>query len=104
MDVSGLPPALVICTLGMHRSGTSLVSRTLNLLGVQLGSDERLLPPNEENPKGYWEQRSFVNLNDEMLERFGGRWVEHAAFPPSWARDPRPGDLREKAGDLLTMH
>ena len=27
----------MICTLGMHRSGTSLVSRMLNLLGVQLG-------------------------------------------------------------------
>ena len=28
------PRSAVICTLGMHRSGTSVVSRIVNLLGV----------------------------------------------------------------------
>ena len=32
----------IVCILGMHRSGTSLVSRMLNVLGVELGPDEHL--------------------------------------------------------------
>src|SRR5688572_17839806 len=102
MNLSGDPPARVICTLGMHRSGTSLVSRTLNLLGVHLGPSDRLLPADEDNPKGYWEHRAIVDLNDEILDRFGGRWDEPPSFPPAWPRDPRMEDLREQARHLLT--
>jgi hypothetical protein len=91
----------VICTVGMHRSGTSLVSRMLNLLGVHLGPDERLSGTGEDNRKGYWEHRAFVEINDEILARFGGRWDEPPAFSPAWPGDPRLLDLREKAGRLL---
>ena len=93
MDVTGPPQARVICTLGMHRSGTSLVARLLSLLGVHLGPDERVLTAGEDNPKGYWEHRSFVDLNDEILARFGGRWDQAPAWPASWrhrARSPSP--------------
>jgi hypothetical protein len=98
---SGPPPARVVCTLGMHRSGTSLVSRLLNLLGVHLGPGQAVSKTGGDNPKGYWEHRSFVALNDEILARFGGRWDEPPAFPPSWPRDPRVEDLREAARQLL---
>lgn len=91
----------VICTVGMHRSGTSLVSRMLNLLGVHLGRGERVSGTGEDNLKGYWEHRSFVDINDEILARFGGRWYELPAFPPAWPRDLRLLDLREKARRLL---
>lgn len=103
MDLVGsLQAKQVICTLGMHRSGTSLVSRILNLLGVYLGTHESVSGTGEDNPKGYWEHHPLTLLNDEILARFGGRWDEPPAFPPSWPRDPRLGDLREKARQLLT--
>ena len=35
----------IVCILGMHRSGTSLVSRVLNVLGVYLGPEEHLMRP-----------------------------------------------------------
>jgi hypothetical protein len=94
----------VICTLGMHRSGTSVVSRMLNLLGVYLGTHQSISDTGDhaDNPKGYWEHRPLALLNDEILARFGGRWDEPPAFPLSWPRDPRLGDLREKARQLLT--
>jgi hypothetical protein len=101
MDQGGAAQARVICTLGMHRSGTSLVSRMLGLLGVQLGPDERVLTAGEDNPKGYWEHRSFVDLNDEILARFGGQWDEPPAFPASWHLDPGLADLRERARELV---
>ena len=94
----------VICTLGMHRSGTSVVSRILNLLGVYLGTHQSISATGEDNPKGYWEHYPLALLNDEILARFGGRWDEPPAFPPSWPRDPRLQDLREKARQLLTEH
>ncbi len=92
----------VICTLGMHRSGTSLVSRMLNLLGVHLGPHQSVSGTREDNPKGFWEHHQLAQLNDEILARFGGRWDQPPAFPASWWSDPRLGDLREKARRLLT--
>ena len=98
-----LPRRMVICTLGMHRSGTSVVSRILNLLGVHLGMHESVSGIRApDNPKGYWEHNPLALLNDEILARFGGQWDEPPAWPPSWPRDPRLADLREKARQLLT--
>ena len=50
-----------ICILGMHRSGTSTVARAVNLLGVSLGEDAKMMPPSPDNPEGYWEH---VEIND----------------------------------------
>jgi hypothetical protein len=93
---------MVICTLGMHRSGTSVVSRILNLLGVHLGAHESLSGTGADNPKGYWEHHPLALLNDEILARFGGQWDEPPALPPSWPRDPRLADVRDRARQLLT--
>src|SRR5262245_25912060 len=101
MDRSGPPRGRVICVLGMHRSGTSLVARMLNLLGVHLGPGERVLTAGADNPKGYWEYRPFVDIDDEILARFGGRWDEPPTLPPSWPEDPRLADLRDRARRLL---
>jgi hypothetical protein len=92
---------VVICTLGMHRSGTSVVSRMLNLLGVHLGTHQSVSRAGEDNPKGYWEHHPLALLNDEILAGFGGQWDEPPAFPLSWPCDPRLQDVREKARQLL---
>ena len=101
-DLSRPRQATVICTLGSHRSGTSLTSRVLNLLGVHLGPDERVVVTGDDNPKGYWEHHQLVGINDEILARFGGRWDEPPAFPPQWSADPGLDELKEKARHLVT--
>jgi len=58
-----------IAVVGMHRSGTSAVAGVLHRLGVFMGDD--LLPPSETNPKGYFEDRRFVELHTKIL---GGDW------------------------------
>lgn len=93
--------ATVVCTLGMHRSGTSVVSRLLNLLGVHLGPDTSLMPPKPDNPKGFWEHESFVVINEEILARFGGAWDRPPALPQDWERDARLDDLRARARRLI---
>jgi GT2 family glycosyltransferase len=61
-----------ILVLGAHRSGTSALTRTLNLLGADLPNN--LLDPQPDNPTGFWESRDHMFLNDELLGRLGLRW------------------------------
>ncbi|MEZ6063408.1 MAG: tetratricopeptide repeat protein [Planctomycetaceae bacterium] len=56
----------VIPILGMHRSGTSMVARALNLMGLELG--QPLLEATPDNPHGYWENTFFVQVNAELLQ------------------------------------
>ncbi len=62
----------IIVVLGMHRSGTSAIAKGIVELGAHPGNN--LLPANEENPKGYWEDVNIVNLNEKILKNFNMRW------------------------------
>jgi hypothetical protein len=63
----------LVVVLGMHRSGTSAVTRALTALGVDLG--ERLMPPVEgQNPKGYFEDIDVVHLNQRLVAALGTDW------------------------------
>jgi hypothetical protein len=90
-----------VCVLGLGRSGTSLAARALNLLGVDLGPPERMLPASDWNPAGFWEQEPIMRLNEEILERFGGSYEEPPDLPEGWQRDPRVGDLPGRAAELV---
>src|SRR6516164_11525587 len=72
---------MVVCIAGMHRSGTSLVARLLNLCGLYLGREQDILPPNPTNPEGHWEHEPIVEINDELLAEFGGGWD----YPPDFS-------------------
>jgi hypothetical protein len=61
-----------VLVLGMHRSGTSSVAAALPVLGFELGHS--LLPPNDENPKGFFENRKIVQLNDDLLRHLNLAW------------------------------
>jgi hypothetical protein len=85
----------------MHRSGTSLAAYVLQLLGVFLGDDGRLMAPGPDNPAGYWENRDIKELNDEVLARLGGSWDQPPAFRPGWERDTKLDPLRARARYVL---
>ncbi len=57
--------ATVVPVLGMHRSGTSMFTRALNLLGMALG--EPLMQPQADNPKGFWENEFFYDVDLRLL-------------------------------------
>ena len=77
----------VVVVLGMHRSGTSLVAGCLQRLGVDFGP--RLMPPNADNPRGYFEHNDVVNLHDRVLLALNRSWDETAPFPDGWWQDER---------------
>jgi glycosyltransferase involved in cell wall biosynthesis len=63
----------LIVVLGMHRSGTSAITRGLQVFGVGLG--DRLMPAIEgNNDKGFWEDIDLNTLNNEMLSVIDSDW------------------------------
>jgi 2-polyprenyl-3-methyl-5-hydroxy-6-metoxy-1,4-benzoquinol methylase len=92
---------MVICIAGMHRSGTSLVARVLHECGLHLGSQDELLPPNAENREGFWENRRFVELNEELLATLGGSWHSPPVLARGWEQDERLAALKRRAAELI---
>lgn len=63
----------LIVVLGMHRSGTSAITRGLQVMNVSLG--ERLIPAIEDNnSKGFWEDIELNALDNEMLHVIDSDW------------------------------
>lgn len=52
-----------LLVLGMHRSGTSNVSRMLNLMGCYFGPEHLAISAPAEDPRGCWERRDVLSLN-----------------------------------------
>ena len=52
--------------LGMHRSGTSMFTRLMNLMGMDLG--RVVLRAQFDNPLGFWEDKFLVKSNVRILE------------------------------------
>jgi hypothetical protein len=92
----------IVCILGMHRSGTSLLTRILNLIGVYLGPPEQILEQGYDcQPTGHWEHHPILCLNIELLARHGGNWDEPPIFPPGWETSPAIDDLKERGRTLI---
>jgi hypothetical protein len=66
--------------VGMHRSGTSAMTRTLSLLGARL--PKRMFEPQEDNKAGFWEASPVALLNDEILETLDSEWDDVFSFRP----------------------
>lgn len=77
------PQSRAILVLGMHRSGTSAVTRVLNLLGVELGSN--LLPAAANNNEtGFWEHAGVVEVHDALLRELDRSWHDLRPLPDGW--------------------
>jgi len=83
----------------MHRSGTSALTRVINLLGVDLG--QNLMQAKPDNVKGFWEEEEVVGLNDKLLSAFGRRWDDVREFPPGWWDEKEFLPYREKIAEIL---
>ncbi len=67
-----LPARSALLVLGMHRSGTSAVTRVLSLLGGEL--PKVIMGEGEGNDAGHWEPERLVALHDALLAEAGSRW------------------------------
>lgn len=62
----------ITVVLGMHRSGTSALAKLLSRLG--LASGDRLLPANEHNADGHFEDIDVLAVDEAVLKRLGTVW------------------------------
>src|SRR5690606_14753044 len=101
--VGAQPIAGPIAVAGMHRTGTSMVTKVLHDAGLALvGSDaEDLIDPADDNPEGFWENKAIVALDDDLLEACGGSWDNPPDLVPQAVDDPRVAHLAERASEIL---
>jgi len=99
--LTGVEPAAPspegVVVLGMHRSGTSLITRLVSLLGLSLCRHDDLLVGGARNPRGHWESKSLVRFNDRLLGELGGTWF----CPPLLGSKDVSLLLRRHASDAL---
>jgi hypothetical protein len=70
-------PRTAIVVSGMHRSGTSAITRVLSLLGAGLPRD--IIEGRRDNERGFWEGRAVVDLDESALvanDTWWGGWQE----------------------------
>lgn len=92
---------VVVCVAGMHRSGTSMVARMLNICGVYFGPERILAESFPDNERGFWENLDFVDLNNALLQQLGGTWNKPPRLPETWS-NAGLGPLRDRAMDLIS--
>jgi hypothetical protein len=99
--MNGAGASTVLCVTGMHRSGTSFVASALRALGISLGDPGRLMRPGPDNPAGYYEVQSILDLNQEVLAHLGGAWDAPPVLDPGWENDPELAPFRSRALQIL---
>jgi len=91
-----------IVVLGMHRSGTSALTRVLNLLGATL--PEKLVQARpKDNETGFWEPADAVHINEELLASVGSNWIDSSRFPIESVPAEAIRDFKSKARDLISL-
>jgi hypothetical protein len=89
----------VVCVLGMHRAGTSALARALAAIGVELG--ENLIVGNENNPKGFFEDREIFLFNEQLLFDIGHKWSSLGIIDVEDLSCDRHGELFDRATHIL---
>lgn len=84
-----------LIVLGMHRSGTSALTRMLSLLGAALPKN-LMRPQPGVNDTGFWEPVRIVALHDEILQELDSRWDDVLPINPSWFASAPARDCRDR--------
>ena len=88
------PSRQAILVLGMHRSGTSAVTRVVSLLGADL--PKNLLGARRGNEAGHWESSDLLAIHEEMLVSAGSYWDDWTLFSPNWHRSGAAQGYKER--------
>ncbi len=83
----------------MHRSGTSALARSINILGPGISAD--LMTANDFNPTGYWEPQPVVRLDEKVLAHFQRHWADPKPFPKGWTQSAAMAKFADRARATL---
>ncbi len=88
-----------IVVLGMHRSGTSVVTKGLQACGVFIGHN--FIESQPDNPTGFWEDREIVRINEALFALKGISYRDLALFEPTAFEDRACCELKAIAGAYI---
>ena len=89
-----------ILILGMHRSGTSALTRCCNLMGAKLGET---LPASEgNNAKGFWEHQKLVDFHNRLLIAIGSGWEDTRFLPDGWVDRREIAPYKEELAAIIS--
>lgn len=97
-----LAPAPLILVVGMHRSGTSLLTSILHAIGITTPGE--LIAGDAHNPQGYFERRDITDLQEGLLRDLGRWWPGASGFypmPSGWQQREPTRLARERLSTLL---
>lgn len=91
----------IIVVLGMHRSGTSVITRALMVMGIELG--DHLLPSAPSNEKGFFEDIDIHTINMALYRslRFRQDWHTLISIPENELLHQKNTHLRLRAIELF---
>ncbi|MBU8542194.1 MULTISPECIES: sulfotransferase family protein [Roseomonadaceae] len=92
-------PRPAVLVLGMHRSGTSALTRVLSLHGLALPA--RLVGARSDNPRGFWESAEVAALNDRILAAMGSSYGDPRPLPRGLLPPERLEGFITEAAELL---
>ena len=76
---------LCVLVAGMHRSGTSAVTRVINILGAAIASD--LWPASiGDNDRGFWESTKVIQIHEELLQGIQSSYDDPLSLPDGWIK------------------
>lgn len=90
---------VALLVLGMHRSGSSALTRLLSLHGLALPAS--LMAPREDNPRGFWEPASVQQFDDRVLAELGCAWDDPRPLPWHSLPPARLEALRDEAARIV---
>lgn len=89
---------MVVLVIGMHRSGTSLISRSMKVFGIEHGNQ---LLTGIDNAKGHWEDLDLLSMNDLLLGHLGKTWSAMSMISAQEIEQLLSSELRIEAVRLI---
>jgi hypothetical protein len=86
----------------MHRSGTSALTRVVNLLGTDIAGD--LIPAHPDNIRGYWESAAVMRIHNDVLNALGCMKddpLDPISFPADWDNSRAAHCAKRRIANLI---
>ena len=90
----------LVVVLGMHRSGTSAITRGLQALNVNLG-EQLMAPEANNNDKGFFEDIEVNRLNIDLLNAIDSDWDAFSVIPATALIQERLAHYKLRAIKLI---
>ena len=93
---------IIVC--GLHRSGTSALTRLINLLGADVADD--LLPATADNSRGYWESQNVVAVHQRLLKSVAAAAQDDpfdpVPMPSGWLMTDAAREAKRRLASIIT--